>query len=649
MNFSKLFFIFLIVGFSSTFSSAQEISHNQVKRALNENINPIDSSAGVAYLYYKRRDHFETNGAGGGRELVSDIRVRIKFYDNGSENLNYATHAINLYIGGKNERIQKLEGATYNLVNGKVQKTKMDKNQIFKEDINSNVRQVKFTLPKVKKGSVIEYSYKKVSPYYFYIEDFAFQFDVPAMHIQEQFESPPGFIFNRIPKGRILKKPQHSTLTNPNGFDTDIYTYTLRDVPALKEEPYIDNIENYRSGIVFELMSFRMSDGSTMDFSKTWDDVARTIYFNDDFQKEIGRHGIYSNKIDELTKGLGGEIDKMNAIFTYVKTTFKWDGHYGKSLDKGIRKTFKDKTGDSGDINLLLISMLQYAGVDAKPVFISTKDHMRPFFPTIDKLNFVVALVQDGDKTYFLDATDKYSKPNVMPLCDYNWKGLMVDNLNKKFGLIDLSQPPISKRITLVNAELDAEGNAHGIVKDQRDKHMAYVLRNTLLKEGQESYLRSKESTLENIEISDYQVQNLHEDGKLKQDFSYTYDKASEKIGDKIFFNPMLFFGDTENPFKAKTRYLPIDFGFPFNRKLLANIKIPDGFKVESLPKPLKLYYGNTGSFKYILNKNGNFIRLSMDLEIRYANISYVDYKSLREFFKKLIEKQNEKIVLTKI
>ena len=56
----------------------------------------------------------------------------------------------------------------------------------------------------------------------------------------------------------------------------------------------------------------------------------------------------------------------------------------------------------------------------------------------------------------------------------------------------------------------------------------------------------------------------------------------------------------------------------------------------------------NMGSFKYNISNNGNQIQLLCTQEINQAVISAEYYEILKDFFKQIVNKQTEKIVLKK-
>lgn len=126
--------------------------------------------------------------------------------------------------------------------------------------------------------------------------------------------------------------------------------------------------------------------------------------------------------------------------------------------------------------------------------------------------------------------------------------------------------------------------------------------------------------------------------------------KQLEVIGDRMYLQPLLFLSTTENPFKAEKREFPVDFGFPIEDKYNFTIAIPDGFAVETMPAHL-VAEAETAfeSFRFIIGQEGNNIQLSVTKLISKAVIQPNDYPMLKLFYKKMIDKQLEKIVLKKV
>jgi hypothetical protein len=111
----------------------------------------------------------------------------------------------------------------------------------------------------------------------------------------------------------------------------------------------------------------------------------------------------------------------------------------------------------------------------------------------------------------------------------------------------------------------------------------------------------------------------------------------------------LLHLVSTENPFKQETREYPIDFSFPFKDKYMISITIPDGYQLESIPKPISISMDKEyGNFSFTTSNSDNQVQIIVVLSINASIIPPDDYSTLKEFFKIIVDKENEKIVLIK-
>jgi hypothetical protein len=105
-----------------------------------------------------------------------------------------------------------------------------------------------------------------------------------------------------------------------------------------------------------------------------------------------------------------------------------------------------------------------------------------------------------------------------------------------------------------------------------------------------------------------------------------------------------------KNPFKQEKREYPVDFGFPFAKRYAITITIPANFTVENLPKSLGVVMeDNLGVFKFDIAIVENIVQLSIMHQINGAIFPIEKYEMLKEYYKTMIAKQTEKIVLRRI
>lgn len=671
MKYNQLIiFLFLTLPFFE--GNAQDFKLGKVSMLeLQEKMHPTDSTAVAAILFEKGNVDFEYN-EDDGFVMITEVTTRIKIYK--KEGYEWANKALRYYTGGmSNESIIFSDAATYNIVDGKIEKTKLKSDGLFDEEVNKYWGQKKITMPNIKVGSVIEYKYLIKSVRYAELTEWSFQSNIPVnfsefiTHIPEYFVYNPnfkGYISPKISSEKNNKAISYSHKQKVNKgiglatassiekleFSETNTTYLAENLPAMKAEAFVNNINNYRTSISHELSIIKFPNQPYKTFSSDWNSVAKTIYDYDDFGIELNKTGYFEEDLKAVMTGLTSSEEKISAVFNFVKTNIKWNDYYGYSCNDGVKKAYKDKIGNVAEINLMLTAMLRHVGLTANPVLVSTRSNGIALFPNRTAFNYVIAAVETPNGFVLLDASDKFSTPNILPFRALNWIGRLIrkDGTSEE---VDLMPKVTSNDVVTMNYEVDVNGLVSGKLRRQRTDYNAMEFRKNNGDVKEESYLEKLENDNDKIEINGYSRTNEKE---LKlpviENFSYAGSNFSEIIGGKIYVSPMLFYTDSENPFKQENREYPIDYGYPFMDKYAINIQIPDGYKVETLPAATILSMeDNLGSFKFMTSLSGNIIQMSVIYQINEPIISSDNYSMLKEFYQKMIEKENEKIILAKI
>jgi hypothetical protein len=633
--------IVVFLFFSVLKSKAQVFELGKVTVAeLQEKKHPIDSSAVAAVLFSKGNVKILNTGYS-----ESTLQMRIKIYKKEGYHWSNVQFA---FPSGRLSDIRLTDVYTYNLVDGKIVKSKLKEEGEFLEKNNKYYWVKKITFPDVKEGSIIEYQFKNYGGS-LNIHDWDFQKSIPVNYSEFKTIIPDSFLFKKNTKGFF--SPKVSTqIANTYGYLAMENTYTLQNLPAMKDEDFVNNIDNYRASISHELERVEIPGQLYKSFSSNWPAVAKTIYEYEDFGPELNKTGYFEEDLKVLLKGKVKPEEKMTAILDYVKSNIKWNNILGYGCDKGVRKAYKEKSGNCADINLMLTAMLRYSGLEANPVLISTRSHGITFFPNTDGFNSVIAGVETPNGNVLLDATDEFSTLNILPLRDLNWVGRLI----RKDGtseVVDLMPKKNSNNMVTLSFEVSEHGKIEGKARRQFSDYNALNFRKKIAEENEEVYLEKMENANNKIEISDYKRTNVKELLlPVSESYAFTGSDLSEVIGGKIYINPMLFFLSEKNPFKQEKREYPVDFGFPFSDRYTVTIKVPDNFMVENLPESVAVVMeDNLGVFKFDIALNDNRIQMSIIHQINEAIFPIEKYEMLKEYYKTMIAKQSEKIVLKRI
>ena len=207
-----------------------------------------------------------------------------------------------------------------------------------------------------------------------------------------------------------------------------------------------------------------------------------------------------------------------------------------------------------------------------------------------------------------------------------------------------------SKHIVNIIALITPEAKLSGKIREQYFDYNAFIFRGKYNGVAKESYLDMLEKKYQGIEVVDYDVQNSNELTKpILENYAFNSSNNVTLIGDKMYLDPLLFLSTTINPFKQETREYPVDFVYPHQEKYNISFTLPEGYAVESIPLPKAVAMpDNIGNFKYNISNTGNQIQLLFSLDINRAIMEPEYYAFLKNFYKEMISKQAEKVILKK-
>src|SRR5690606_35610161 len=162
----------------------------------------------------------------------------------------------------------------------------------------------------------------------------------------------------------------------------------------------------------FELSYVHFPGSPLENYTMTWDGVAKQIYEIPSFGEELRKNNYHSKDLEAILANSPDHLTKITNIYEFVKNKMHSNNYIGIYSDKGVVNAYKENSGSVADINMILTSMLNNAGIEANPVLVSTKSNGIPLFPTINGFNYLITAVSYNNKIILLDASDKFLVPN---------------------------------------------------------------------------------------------------------------------------------------------------------------------------------------------------------------------------------------------
>ncbi|RZJ37173.1 MAG: DUF3857 domain-containing protein, partial [Chryseobacterium sp.] len=432
------------------------------------------NAAEPAEVLYKTYHYYITEG-----ELHLDVISRVKIYKK-DDAKKFLEEEIYTRQGSNNtnEKITSLKVNTYNLVDGKIAATQVDKNSKYKSKENKNYSVTKFAFENVKDGSVVEYKYSILSPFMYVIPKVMIEDEVPIRYFEYVFDAPIYYGYNVNYKGELKPFKQEVADKMLYGSDSRTYRFAYKNIAAYKDEKYVNNIENYRTSVRFELNStnFPMSGGNLHDgaisggfksYGVSWQDIRKQLYDDENFGDELKRNNLVKGILPEEIKSIKNEAERAAAVLKFTQSKYSWDGEYSAFTDKGLKNLISTKLGNSAEINLLLILLMRSANLNAEPVLLSTvgRGILTSYSPSIGMLNYVLASVDFDGKFTLYDATSKMTTPNIIRPAALNYYGFVMTKTEAK--QINVLCPQKSVTYLTVDAKLNPDGTFGGSFSDR--------------------------------------------------------------------------------------------------------------------------------------------------------------------------------------
>jgi hypothetical protein len=660
-----LFYAIIVCTIASAQTKERQVKFGDVKA---DDFKPdylaLDSSADAVYLDDIGSSHHEGN-TNGWFSVIYTVHDRIQLIHKKSFD-NLGTVKIYLYDDGTNrEKLNNLQAATYNLEDGKVVQTKVDKSSIFQDKDGDN-QVVKFTFPDLKEGSIIEYTYTTTSPFYKYIPTWIFQGHYPRLWSQFTVEEPQFFDFAILKQGYLEPVIDTATFSadnfhvlQQNGIEasqaynfrstTVRHTWAYKNIPPLKEENFTTTISNYIQKLEFQFSAIRFPDEQPETFLTTWYEAADQLMKRDDFGADLKKeNGWLKDDVNAAAKNETDALAKAKNIYVFVRDNYTCTDDQAVYLSQSLKKTQQTKKGNVADINMLLVAMLHIAGFEANPVLVSTRDHGKPYdmYPIIGKFNYVLAQFNNGDKSYVLDASNPLLGFGRLSGSCYNGDARLIAD---QPAIVPLSPDSLHEgEVISLFLSNDTDGKISGPYKHTMGEMQSQKMRADMKKTTVEDYFKNvKKSFSFDVSLTNTSIDSLRQ---FEQPVSVQYNMSYKPEDDIIYFTPVLADGAyKENPFSAAERYYPVEMPYCIDETYVLSMEVPAGYKVDELPKSARVSLNDKeGMFEYLIQQTDNIIQLRCHTKLNKATFGPEDYVTLRNFFAFIVQKESEQIVFKK-
>ncbi len=578
------------------------------------------------------------------RKVIKVLAETGKYYGDINESAYYDDE--------KTTDFSELSGVTYNWRNGTMTEDKLVKGTATYEVTNDYLINLKFSMPGVQVGSIIDYQYTIEEPLFYSLGTAYFRERIPIMYCEVNLDVPAKYEVTCMLHGTIDFKEYDDSKNNDELSIPQAYRYTkkaneistlsrwvVRDVRGLHDEPYVANIKNYFDEVSFQVGGFASEFGSGWDKFDSWEKLD-AFYENDEkFMKKIKPNAGYIRDI--LPKIVGkdtGRLQQAKLIYKYVRDSFQVVQN--SATKPSLKQVTERKSGNEKDLNLLFQSLLQAANIPCKSIVLSTTKNVKltKIYPVIDNINYLATLVHIYDSDYVADPSEKYNPFGILnPNC-YNGYTRIIDADGPSAIMLTADQLVDRCRYVVYTISADADNYVIGIKQYFGVASGALMRRNIA-----EDTANLKKIILKELpphaDLIEYKAENLNDiDDRLV--FKYNVKMPWKEAA--VYMCPEIVNQFSENPFKSMDRLLPVELPFAVQTVYDVNLKLPERYKLMDTVRSIQYNLGDQNKYRYIaeLLDSTHTLRVNTMLLLKQTYFDPTEYGALKSFFDKMLELQ---------
>jgi len=430
------------------------------------------------------------------------------------------------------------------------------------------------------------------------------------------------------------------------------YTWTIKNLSALEYEAGSVSYESRYPHILISPNKFEL-DGYQGDMS-TWENFGK--WYGSLAKNTDNLTGERKFFFQELVKNATNEREKISIIYKYLQSNCRY---VLIALGIGGFKPFeadfvdKKKYGDCKALSNYTQACLSAVGIKSYQALINAtynKEPVDPNFPN-NEFNHVILCVPLQKDSIWLECTSNISEFGVLGNFTENRNALLITENGGKLVATPKSQA--SDNMFISSSTIDMEMEGSGKVNVTLNTTGEY-------KDDLLNYIGNQKSDDQKNFLVNY-IGYM-----LPDEFAINYDKADNpatatmamsisKIpeftaGKKMFLNPRIYKIWNSSLPKAENRTQDFYFQHPFIKTDTTMYKLPEGFVIETLPKPknIAFEYGSfTSSYEY--DESKKTIRSVASLVLNQYKIPAAKYLATKNFFNDVLGEYTEKIVIKKL
>ena len=433
--------------------------------------------------------------------------------------------------------------------------------------------------------------------------------------------------------------------------DKKTYTWEIKNVKASHWE---SNAPSWRE--IAPNVMFAPSDFSVQGYSgnmSTWENFGKFI-----FQLLKGRDVLpddIKKKVHELTDNQKDDKQKIFVLYDFLQKNTRYI-----SIQLGIggwqpfeaSSVASNRYGDCKALSNYMVALLKEAGIKSKYVLIRSGDDAIPLVEefSCSQFDHAISCVPLGKDTIWLECTNQTVSPGYMGTFTGGRRALIIDEDGGHVVNTPRYSASDNSKIRKIEGLVDEEGTLDANIKTHYSgiqQEFPQWLMYDASKENREKYLNDM------FNLPTYQLlSNNYKEEKgiipvVEEELHVQSKNYASLTGKRLFIAPNIFGRSSEKLMQDTLRKYDYVIRNSYKDIDSSVIKIPNGYKPESLPKDILL---DTKFGKFLAS-----VKLQDDKIIYYrmheqynGRFPAKEYNDLVKFYEQIYKSDRARVVLVK-
>lgn len=444
-----------------------------------------------------------------------------------------------------------------------------------------------------------------------------------------------------VPRNRevILKSPKVQPTATDQGAHR-VYSWKTAQLQRKSDEKTTDTPDPEEKRSSVRITTFR-----------SWDEVGQ--WFRSLAAPRAAVTPEIQAKADELSRGAKTDSDKIQAIYNFVSTKFRYIGvslGIGRYQPHAAADVLTNDYGDCKDKHTLFAALLAAENIKAYPALINSAKKVDPDFPSPEQFNHVITALPQEKGFLFLDTTPEVAPLSFLLAGLRDKKALVIPDT----GLVQLIQtpadPPFKSFFTFqTDGTLDDAGTFDGKMQMSLRGDQEILYRLAFRQAGQPQWKDVMQNIVATLgyggKVQDVMVASPDKTDEPFQ-LSYTYER--KEYGDwahRQIISPLPFLFLPAVSADADKNSKPIKLGSPKDFSLKGSIKLPPKSDPR-VPSAVSLHEA-FGEYQSTYSASDGVLHFERHLTTLAREISPAQIEAYRKFQKAIADDEGTYIPLS--